>query len=45
MNGTQIAILLLTVWLIGNLHGAYRYEKLWLDRSLMDIWRDLRREA
>lgn len=42
MNGTHLGLLLLVVWLLGNVHGAYRYERLWKDRTVRDIWRDWR---
>lgn len=42
MGPTGLALLLLVVWTLGALYGAYRYERLWLDRSLREIVADLR---
>lgn len=43
VSHTSAALACLSCWLIGALYGAYRYERLWRDRSLREILSDLRR--
>lgn len=45
VSPTFAALACLACWLIGALYGGYRYERLWLDRSLREIVRDLRRRS
>jgi len=43
IDNTTLALLLLCVWVLGNIHGAYRWGHLGEDRSLRRIWREWRR--
>jgi hypothetical protein len=44
VNPTEVALFCLLSWVVGSLWGAYRYERLWKDRSLREIAADLRQQ-
>jgi len=42
VGATEAALFCLASWVVGAFWGAYRYERLWLDRSIVEIVDELR---